>query len=172
MRTGDTNQKNGTAGRSRRDVVRATALVALVGATGSLTGCGLFDNEPDPPPAPDPLAPLIGGALDLAARYEAAIAAFPELDGPLRPVAEAHRAHAAELARVTGTALPSATVAPSTSAGDPGAGTAATALGQLREAEQQGREAAAKACTEAPANRSALVGSITAARASHLEVLR
>jgi hypothetical protein len=169
--TGDTNQKNGTAGRSRRDVVRAAALVALVGTTGSLTGCGLFDNEPDPPPAPDPLAPLIGGALDLAARHEAAIAAFPELADRLHPVAEAHRAHAAELARVTRTTLP-ATVAPSTPTGDPGAGSAAAILKQLREAEQQGREAAAKACTEAPASRSALVGSITAARASHLEVLR
>ncbi|MBF9129874.1 hypothetical protein I0C86_13010 [Plantactinospora sp. S1510] len=153
-------------------MVRAAALVALVGTTGSLTGCGLFDGEPDPPPAPDPLAPLIGGALDLAARYEATIAAFPELADRLRPLAEAHRAHAAELARVTRTTLPSATVAPSTSAGDSGAVTAAATLKQLREAEQQGRDAAAKVCTEAPADRAALVGSITAARASHLEVLR
>jgi hypothetical protein len=152
-------------------VVRAAALVALVGTTGSLTGCGLFDNEPDPPPAPDPLAPLIGGALDLAARYEAAVAAFPELADRLGPVAEAHRAHAAELARVTRITLPS-TAAPSAPAGDSGAGTASATLAQLREAEQQGREAAAKACTEAPANRSALVGSIAAARASHLEVVR
>ncbi|GAB3972305.1 hypothetical protein [Plantactinospora veratri] len=45
-------------------------------------------------------------------------------------------------------------------------------LRQLREAEQQGRDAAAKACLEAPANRAALVGSVTAARATHLEVLR
>jgi hypothetical protein len=92
----------------------------------------------------------------------------------LRPVAEAHRAHAAELARVIGTPLPSATATPPAATGDPGAATAtATAtLGQLRQAEQQGREAAAKACGAAPANRSALVGSITAARASHVEVLR
>ncbi|MFD0970030.1 hypothetical protein [Plantactinospora endophytica] len=152
-------------------MVRGVALVALVGATGPLTGCGLFGDEPDPPP-PDPLAPLITGALDLAARYDAAITAFPELADRLRPVAEAHRAHAAELARVTGTALPSASAAATTPAADPGAGSASAALSQLREAEQQGREAAAKACTEAPASRSALVGSIAAARATHLEVLR
>jgi hypothetical protein len=172
VRTGETNQNNGVVGRSRRDVVRAAALVALAGTTGSLTACGLFDDEPDPPPAPDPLVPLITGALDLAARHEAASTAFPELADRLRPVAEAHRAHAAELARVTGTALPSATAAPSASADAPGAGTAAATLGQLRQAEQQGREAAATACGAAPANRSALVGSIAAARASHVEVLR
>ncbi|MDW5323959.1 hypothetical protein [Plantactinospora sp. KLBMP9567] len=151
-------------------MVRAVALVALVGATGPLTGCGLFGGEPDPPPPPDPLAPLITGALDLAARYEAAVTAFPELADRLRPVAEAHRAHAAELSRVTGTALPSATAtapAPGT-----GAGAVSETLGQLREAEQQGRDAAAKACTAAPAARAALVGSIAAARATHLEVLR
>ncbi|MEO3924505.1 hypothetical protein ABGB07_11685 [Micromonosporaceae bacterium B7E4] len=170
MRTGNTNQTIGAAGRSRREVVRAVALAALVGATGPLTGCGLFGGEPDPPPPPDPLAPLITGALDLAARYEAAVAAFPELADRLRPVAEAHRAHAAELSRVTGTALPSATAtapAPGT-----GAGGVSETLGQLREAEQQGRDAAAKACTAAPAARAALVGSIAAARATHLEVLR
>ncbi|MEQ4305440.1 hypothetical protein ABNF97_29355 [Plantactinospora sp. B6F1] len=150
-------------------MVQAVALAALVGATGSLSGCGLFGGEPDPPP-PDPLAPLITGALDLAARHEAAIAAFPDLADRLRPVAEAHRAHAAELSRVTGTALPSPTATvPGT---DPGAGSSTALLGQLREAERQGREAAAQACAGAPADRAALVGSIAAARATHLEVLR
>ncbi|MEE6306699.1 hypothetical protein V1634_07660 [Plantactinospora veratri] len=170
MRTGNTNQTIGAAGRSRREMIRAVGLAALVGATGPLAGCGLFGGEPDPPPEPDPLAPLISGALDLAARHEAAIAAFPELADRLRPVAEAHRAHAAELSRVTGTALPTATAtAPPPGAG---AGVMSETLRQLREAEQQGRDAAAKACLEAPANRAALVGSVTAARATHLEVLR
>ncbi|MFY1669186.1 hypothetical protein ACN27G_04380 [Plantactinospora sp. WMMB334] len=153
-------------------MVRAAALLGFVGATAPVTGCGLFDGEPDPPPPPDPLAPLITGALDLAARYDAAVAAHPELADRLRPVAEAHRAHAAELARVTGTALPSATPTASAPATDPGAGTATATLGGLREAEQQGREAASRAAAEAPAGRAALVGSIAAARATHLEVLR
>ncbi|MDG4785663.1 hypothetical protein O7626_06915 [Micromonospora sp. WMMD1102] len=153
-------------------MVRAAGLVALAGVAGPLTGCGLFGGEPDPPPAPDPLAPLITGALDLAARYEAAVTAFPELADRLRPVAEAHRAHAAELARVTGTALPSASAsAPTPGTGTP-AGSSGQALGELREAERQGRDAAAKATAEAPASRAALVGSIAAARATHLEVLR
>ncbi|AVT34509.1 hypothetical protein C6361_16000 [Plantactinospora sp. BC1] len=153
-------------------MIRAVGLAALVGAAGPLTGCGLFGGEPDPPPEPDPLTPLIGGALDLAARHEAAIAAFPELSDRLRPVAEAHRAHAAELSRVTGTALPTATATAPTAGADPGAASASAALAGLREAEQQGRDAAVKACTEAPAGRAALVGSIAAARATHLEVLR
>ncbi|MGI5215502.1 hypothetical protein [Plantactinospora sp. CA-290183] len=167
MRTPDTNQTNTAAGRSRRTVVRTAALVALAGATGSLTGCGLLDNGPDRPPAPDPLVPLIPGALELAGRHEAAIAAFPELDARLRPIAQAHREHAAELARVTGTALPSTTA----TAAAPGASAEAT-LRDLRTAEQQAREAAATACAAAPAARAALVGSIAAARASHAEVVR
>lgn len=169
VRTGDTNQKNGAGGRSRREVVRAAALVALAGAAASMTACDLFDGEPERPPAPDPLAPLITGALDLAGRHEAAIGAFPDLNDRLRPVAEAHRAHAAELARVTGTAMPSATAA--TPASTAPGGDVEAALGALRTAEQQGRDAAAKACAQAPANRAALLGSIAAARATHLEVL-
>jgi len=144
--------------------------VALAGAAGSMTACDLLDGEPDPP---DTLAPLITGALDLAGRHEAAIAEFPELGDQLRPVAQAHRAHAAELARVTGTALPnpSATTAATATPGASG-GNAKDTLGALRTAEQHGRDAAATACAQAPANRSALVGSIAAARATHLEVLK
>ncbi|ROT33315.1 hypothetical protein [Micromonospora sp. HM5-17] len=149
-------------------MVRAAALLALVGTAGGLPGCGLFEDEPDPPPAPDPLAPLITGALDLAARYEAAAAAVPELAERLRPIAEAHRAHAAELARVTGTTLPTATAAPPV-VGD--AQDRSGVLRGLREAERAGRNTARQACVEAPPERSALVGSIAAARATHLEVL-
>ncbi|MEO3743061.1 hypothetical protein [Plantactinospora sp. B5E13] len=171
MRSTDTNQDTGLPGRSRRELLRSVALVALVGATGALTGCGLFEGEPEPPPAPDPLEPMMAGALDLAARYEAAIAAFPELADRLRPVAEAHRAHATELARVIGATPPPATAAPSPAS--IGGGTSdADVLRELRKAEQEGRDAAKKACTEAPADRAALVGSIAAARATHLEVVR
>ncbi|MEE6261050.1 hypothetical protein [Plantactinospora sonchi] len=159
-------------GRSRREVLRTSALVALVGATGGLTGCGLFEGEPDRPPAADPLAPLMAGALDLAARYEAAIAAFPALTDRLRPIAEAHRAHAAELARVTGATLPTATAAASPAAVGGTGNNDDEVRRDLRKAEQEGRDAAKKACAEAPANRAALVGSIAAARATHLEVVR
>jgi hypothetical protein len=49
---------------------------------------------------------------------------------------------------------------------------AKTALAQLRTAEREGRDAAARACVEAPKKRAALLGSIAAARATHAEVLR
>jgi hypothetical protein len=45
-------------------------------------------------------------------------------------------------------------------------------LTALREAEERGRAAAATLCADAPADRAALVGSIAAARATHVEALR
>lgn len=169
MRIGNTNQNSPVPGLARREVVRAGTLLALAGTIGPIAGCGLFDDEPDPPPGPDPLAPLITGALDLAARYEAAIAAAPKLAGRLEPVAQAHRAHAAELSRITGTPLPS----PSPTPPDGSTGRQpAELLAELRDAERQARDDAVKACVAAPADRAALVGSIAAARATHLEVLR
>lgn len=147
-------------------VLGAGALLALGGATAPLTGCGLLDREE--PPRPDPLAPMIDEALRLAAGLRAAAAAHPDLAGRFTPLAEAHEAHAAELARVTGTAPPSGPAAPGSSpATDPTA-----TLTALRQAERAGRESASKACAEAPAERAALLGSITAARASHLEALK
>lgn len=158
--------------RTRRSILRAAALLPLAAAPA---GCGLLDRDPDPAPEPDPIDPLITGALDLAVRYDAAVAAFPELAARLGPVAEAHRAHAEELARALGTPLPSAppgggptpSGAASTAGGDQGA-----TLAALRAAEQDGRQAALDVCLAVPAGRAALVGSIAAARATHLEVLR
>lgn len=136
-----------------------------------MAGCDLLDRGPDNPPATDPLAPLAAAAQELAVRYEAAIAAYPPLVERLDPVARAHRAHAAELARVAGVSLPSASVGGGSPSGAP-AGDAKATLAGLRAAEQEGRTAAAQACLSAPADRAALLGSIAAARATHLEVLR
>ncbi|WP_329108404.1 hypothetical protein OG792_06975 [Micromonospora sp. NBC_01699] len=172
MRTAETNQNHRVRGRSRRDLIRAAGLVALATGAGSLSGCGLFGDEPPPPP-PDPLAPLVTEAFDLADRYDVAVAGFPELADRLGPVAQAHRAHAAELARVTGTALPSGSPTVGASAGtSTPAGDAKSALAALRAAEVEGRETMARACAEAPASRAVLLGTIAAARATHLEVLR
>ncbi|MEU4568512.1 hypothetical protein [Micromonospora sp. NPDC023956] len=164
---GRATQRDGTAGHTRRKVLRTGALLALGGATASAAGCGLLDRD-GPPPPPDPLTPLVDGALALAARYQAAIDADPALAGRLTPIAEAHRAHATELAAAIGVALPSAS--PSAPAGAP-TGTAAV-LADLRAAEDRARAEAATFCAEAPADRAALVGSIAAARATHVEVLR
>ncbi|GAB2919132.1 hypothetical protein GCM10027280_02710 [Micromonospora polyrhachis] len=151
--------------RSRRSVLRVAGLLTLAAATGPLAACGLFD---DSEPEPDPLAPLLAGALDLAALYEAAVAADPTLADRLTPIAQAHRAHAEELARVTRVTLPNSTptAGPTLPTGD-----RKSMLTALRSAEQQGQAAATTACLSTPAHRAALVGSIAAARATHLELL-
>ncbi|SCL46974.1 hypothetical protein GA0070604_1393 [Micromonospora eburnea] len=165
--TGRTTQRNGAPGHSRRNLLRAGALVALGGAAVPLTGCDLFDD--DQPPAPDPLEPLAAEAAELEGRYRAAIAAAATLADRLTPIADAHQAHAAELRKVIGRPAPSGTPAagPTVTATDPQG-----LLAELRQAEQQARENAAKACAAAPGERAALLGSIAAARATHLEVLK
>lgn len=154
-------------------MLRTVSAAALgVAAAAPVTGCGLLDREPVPEPTPDPLAPLLANALALAARYEAAFAAHSELTDRLTAVAQAHRAHAAELARIT-RATPASTAAtgtPTPVATQPG--DVASTLAALRTLEQEGREMAAQACLAAPAVRAGLLGSIAAARSTHLEVLR
>ncbi|MEH1128066.1 hypothetical protein [Micromonospora sp. CPCC 206061] len=149
-------------------MLRATLLAV---AAYPLAGCDVFESEPEPAASPDPLAPLLAATLDLAARHEAAIAAYPALADRLTPVLEAHRQHATELAKVTGAASASP-AAPAASASAAPAGDATATLAALRTAEQQGQKAAADACLAAPAARAALLGSISAARATHLEVVR
>ncbi|MDT0528669.1 hypothetical protein RM555_06655 [Micromonospora sp. DSM 115977] len=149
-------------------MLRAGALLALGGAAAPLTGCGLLNRDDDPAPGPDPLTPLLDESLRLAAGHRDAAAAHPALAGLLTPIAEAHRAHAAELARLIGVPLPSASATASPAApGDPAAARAA-----LREDERAAREAATRACAAAPAERAALLASIAAARATHVEALR
>ncbi|MFE9653606.1 hypothetical protein [Micromonospora sp. NPDC006431] len=150
-------------------MLRAGALVALGGAAVPLAGCDLFDRGDDKPPPPDSLEPLAAESAALEGRYRAAIAAAPALADRLGAIADAHRAHAEELRKVIGRPAPSGSPAatPTAAAGDPDG-----LLAELRQAEQQGRENAAKACAAAPAERAALLGSIAAARATHLEALK
>ncbi|HEY0699049.1 MAG TPA: hypothetical protein VGD43_14715 [Micromonospora sp.] len=152
-------------------MLRAGALTALAVGVAPITGCDIFDSAPERNPAAEQVAPLIKDALDLAARYTATVAGYPELADRLDPVAEAHRAHAGELARATGAALPSPTPSGAVSPPPP-TGDVKAALAELRAAEQQARTAAVRACLDAPAERAALLGSIAAARTTHLEVLR
>lgn len=169
--TGRTPSDQGGAGHSRRRLLRAGALVALGGATAPLTGCDPFDRDDEPPP-PDALEPLAAEALALEARHRAAAATAPTLAARLTPIADAHRAHADELRRVIGRPAPSG---PSTGPTGPASGAPADApdavLAELRRAEQQGHANAAKAGATAPADRAALLGSIAAARATHVEAL-
>jgi hypothetical protein len=146
------------SGHTRRRVLGAGgALAGLV----TLGGCGLFGDDPEPPPAPDALQPVLDEALALATAYERLVLTRAEL----KPFGEAHRAHAAELAKVIGVTLPAGSAAPSAAA-------APATPAALRKAEQAAQKTAAAACKAAPAARAALVGSIAAARATHAEALR
>ncbi|GIJ77075.1 hypothetical protein Xph01_15070 [Micromonospora phaseoli] len=170
MAMGRTTRLDGSSELSRRAVLRAGALLALGGAAVPLTSCGLLDRD-EQPPQPDALTPLIDEALRLAAGLRAAATAHPELTDRLVPLAESHEAHAAELTRVVGgpTATPSGSAVSPSSA--PSADRSAT-LTALRQSERAGRDAATRACATAPAERAALLGSVAAARATHLEALR
>ncbi|OJF10490.1 hypothetical protein BG844_32035 [Couchioplanes caeruleus subsp. caeruleus] len=130
----------------------------------TVAGCGLFDDDSKPAPQPDALQPLLDEALRLAASYDRTIVAEPALRDRLSPLADDHRAHAAELAAVIGVTAPSA--APSAAAGD------TPTLASLRKSEQAAQKTAAAACRTAPSDRAALTGSIAAARAAHAEALR
>ncbi|MEV4810452.1 hypothetical protein [Micromonospora avicenniae] len=152
-------------------MLRAGGLLALGAAAAPLTACDPFGREEAAPRPPDPLRPLLDESLALAAAYRDAATAHTDLAARLNPIAEAHQAHAAELARVLGVELPSAGATPG--------GTAATAatdadatIADLRQRERVGRDGALTACAAAPAARAALVGSIAAARATHLEALK
>ncbi|MEV0718589.1 hypothetical protein [Asanoa sp. NPDC050611] len=164
VRGGD--EKDETPIRVRRRAVLALGAVLVAGAGAS--GCGLLDDEPDEPPPPDPLQPLADDAVRLAGLHRAAAVAFPDRAAVLTPIAEAHEAHAKELARIMATAAPS----PAASASASGAGTEEDAVEALRVAEKAAYESAVQACLRTPNHRAALVGSIAAARATHLEALK
>ncbi|MFV2017003.1 hypothetical protein [Micromonospora sp. LOL_023] len=177
--------RHDAAGCGRRGVLRgAVGAVIAVAVPGVLAGCELPGRTPEPDPQPDPLASLLTATLELAGQYDEAIRTVAELGTVLAPIAATHRTHAEELGRIVGVAPPTATDGPtrdgSDRAGTSGPPTPATNLppadpratvAALRAAEETAGAAAAEACRSAPAERAALLGSIAAARACHLEVL-
>lgn len=149
-------------GLDRRRILRVAAVAGL--GVPALAGCGLFgDEEPDPQPTIELLRPLLDEAVALAASYDRAVAAQPSLAAKLTPMAADHRAHASELARVIGSAVPSTSAS---------GGTSETSVAALRTAEQAAQKTAVDVCKRAPASRAALTGSIAACRAAHAEALR
>jgi hypothetical protein len=146
---------------------RRAVLAGAVAAT--VSGCSWLEREAAEPPAPDPLEPLLAATRALAARYQAATTAHPDLAELLRPLHENHRAHETALLELIGR--------PALASPSPGAGTwspplGEDVLGELEDAERAGREEAARACLAAAPVRVAVLGSIAAARATHAEVLR
>jgi hypothetical protein len=152
-------------------------VLAAAGAglgAGALAGCSLLQSSPAPPP-PDPLEPLLRSTRLLVARYAAALAAHPDLAERLGDPHQAHLAHEAALLDVInrpelaspspgGAAWASPSEAVPTAPDD--------AIAALRDAERDGRDEAVQACLSAPPARAPLLGSIAAARATHVEVLR
>jgi hypothetical protein len=151
-----------------RGVVGLTG-VSLTGAvaTSALAGCDALPTGSGGASEPHPLEGLLGATVALGDQYEMAIAAVPALSAGLKPVLDAHRAHAAALAEAIGVSVPPASPGPS-----PVPSNRAGATAALAAAERAGRDAAVAACVEATPRPAALLGSIAAARASHLEVLK
>jgi hypothetical protein len=157
---------------SRRTFLRGVVGLAGVGLTGAaaataLAGCDVLPTGGEPAEQPHQLQGLLGATVALGDQYEMAIAAVPALSTGLKPVLDAHRAHAAALAEAIGVSVPPASPSPS-----PVPPQRAGAVAALAAAERAGRDAAVAACVEATPRLAALLGSIAAARASHLEVLR
>jgi len=157
---------------SRRTFLRGVVGVAGVSLTGTaavaaLAGCDALPTGGGPAAEPHQLEGLLGATVALGDQYEMAIAAVPALSTGLQPVLDAHRAHAAALAEAIGASVPPASPGPSPVPSDRAGATAA-----LTASERAGRDAAVAACVEATPRLAALLGSIAAARASHLEVLK
>lgn len=151
-------------GVTRRRALRVTAGAALV--IGGASGCGLFDSDPEPLPGPDPMQPVLDEALALTIAYDRAVLADPERAALLTPLAEDHRVHAAELARLINRPTPSAP--------GPSASTAAVdrSAEELRELERTAQRTATTLARVAPPETAGLLASIAACRASHVEALR
>lgn len=153
------------AGISRRGVLRGLVGAAGTLAAGSaLAGCDLAGPGGAPSVTTAALDAFLGNTLALAGLYGAVLAAHPDLTTTLGPVRDAHREHATALATALGrsAATPPPASVPSGQA---------QAVATLAAAERTGRDAAIEACVANVARLAPLLGSIAAARASHLEVL-
>ncbi|NJC68245.1 hypothetical protein HC031_00710 [Planosporangium thailandense] len=164
MRTGEKGRVH-----SRRAVLAAAVGLAGVAATGACDDPGSAASHPVPP---DPLNPFYRDTAALLGRYEATIAAQPGLAGRLGPIRDAHRAHLQALAREIGPGLDAqSSAAPSAGASGDSTGPQPAPLTSLLAAEKQAASAARSVCLTAPSYRAALLGSIAAARATHVVVL-
>lgn len=174
---------------SNRRLSRRSALAALASCLGLLAVTGCRDDAADSQPAAyDPLEPVLAASVYLADRYQAAANALPVLSESLAPLREAHLAHVTALSRELGVAESGKRPAGRPPTADPGGASGAATpsgstsqaplpqgqaaiLADLRELERLGQLQAAASCMAGPGYRAELVGSIAAARGSHVEVL-
>jgi hypothetical protein len=150
---------------------RRAVLAAAAAAMTTLTACDVPKGSAATwHPAPDVLLPLLTRTVALRDRYAEVLTAFPALQDRLGPFKDNHAAHVVALAREVGLDEHGPMPAASTSAG-PVVQDQAAAVKELAGLEKAGQEDAAGACLSAPSYRAALLGSIAACRAAHLEVL-
>jgi hypothetical protein len=148
-------------GTSRRAFLGALGAVAA----STLAGCDLLGGGSEPAP-PHPLTGFVSSTIALAALYDVTVAAHPDLTAILTPVRAAHRQHIDALITAIGTTLTTPTPPAAKVPAPP-----QQAIATLAAAERKGRDDAVAACLANVARLAPLLGSIAAARASHLEVL-
>jgi hypothetical protein len=163
----DVEVRNEAPATTRRAFLRGVAGLAVAGAT--LAGCDLFGGGGDGTPdaeQPKQVLDFLTSTNGLADRYDATITAVPALATTLTPIRDAHRAHVKALATALGTTAPAAG-APATRPPTDGP----SAMAALVAAEKAGRDDAVAVCLAAAPRYAPLLGSIAAARATHLEVM-
>jgi hypothetical protein len=157
------------AGVSRRGLLQGIVAAATLAGVGAAAGCDLFGqhggtNTADVPPQ---ISELLTGTVALGDAYDNAIAQAPSLSSLLSGPRDAHREHARALAAALGKPVPASSTEGPGRAGDP-----TTLRAGLVDAETKGKDTARTACLAAPGRLAPLIGSIAAARACHLEILK
>jgi hypothetical protein len=156
------------SGITRRGLLRGLVAVVGVAGVGLTAGCDLIGGSGQAPAdSPHALEGLLRETVALGDAYDGAIAAMPTLAPILSGPRDAHRAHAKALAQAISAPTPNPASSPTRIAGDRDA-----VLASLVSAERKGRDSAQEACLATTARLAPLVGSIAAARACHLEILR
>ncbi|MBA3488903.1 MAG: hypothetical protein H0T78_05035 [Longispora sp.] len=148
-----------------KTVTRRGVLAVLTGISiAGLTGCGSFESFEDDQrsdPGPHPLAEHLRASTELALAYEASFAAEPGLIEKYSVVRDNHWAHADALATATRQPRPSRTlIRVNTGTRD-----------SLLHAERVAAQRAYDATLTLPGTYTALLGSIAASRATHVDVL-
>ena len=157
------------SGITRRGLLRGVAAAAGVAGVSLTAGCDLLgSSKPATQALPHPLDGLLHETVALGDAYDVAIAEVPALATILTGPRDAHRTHARALAQAISAPTPKPAGSPTAGAG----GSRETALATLVTAEKAGRDAALAACLTTANRLAPLLGSIAAARACHLEVLR
>lgn len=159
-----------TAGATRDRPTRWSRRSFVLGviATGALAGCDLVGDRTQPSPSNE-LEPVLVGALDLIAAYQATISTHSTLSDLLTPLAKDHQAHADRLAEQLGRQSPSASGVPTA---PPIPNTESGAKRLLAAMELAAHRTASAVTLSGPARAAELAAAVAACRATHVVVLR